>query len=106
MDLVHRVVMLILCKASPTKYGENKEIAKTAPIASCPTFRRLIVCLQKLIRSRHTQTTVTMPSGGVNVNERIQDEGRLAELGYTQELLRDWGWLQNFGASFSIINVT
>ncbi len=45
-----------------------------------------------------------MPSG--IVNEKIQDEGRLAELGYTQELLRDWGWLQNFGASFSIINVT
>ena len=45
-----------------------------------------------------------MPGGAVN--EKIQDEGRLAELGYTQELLRDWSWLHNFGAYFSIINVT
>jgi len=32
-----------------------------------------------------------------------KDEGRLAELGYKQELRRDWGLLQNFGCSFSII---
>ena len=32
-----------------------------------------------------------------------QDEGRLAELGYKQELRRDWGMLHNFGVSFSII---
>ena len=37
------------------------------------------------------------------VNFRIQDEGRLAELGYTQELTREWSLLHNFGASFSII---
>ena len=39
------------------------------------------------------------------VNFKIQDEGRLAELGYTQELRREWGLIHNFGASFSIISV-
>ncbi|KAL8742294.1 MAG: hypothetical protein Q9184_008278 [Pyrenodesmia sp. 2 TL-2023] len=34
---------------------------------------------------------------------KTEDEGKLAELGYTQELRRDWGLLHNFGASFSII---
>lgn len=38
-----------------------------------------------------------------DVNFKIQDEGRLAELGYTQELRREWSFLHNFGASFSII---
>ena len=42
-----------------------------------------------------------MPSSEVNF--KIQDEGRLAELGYTQELTREWSLLHNFGASFSII---
>ena len=37
------------------------------------------------------------------INFKIQDEGRLAELGYTQELRREWSLLHNFGASFSII---
>ena len=37
------------------------------------------------------------------VNFQIQDEGRLAELGYTQELTREWSLLHNFGVSFSII---
>lgn len=31
------------------------------------------------------------------------DEDRLAELGYKQELRRDWSLLHNFGVSFSII---
>lgn len=44
-----------------------------------------------------------MPSSDVNF--KIQDEGRLAELGYTQELRREWSLLHNFGASFSIISV-
>ena len=43
-----------------------------------------------------------MPSSS-EVNFKIQDEGRLAELGYTQELRREWSLLHNFGASFSII---
>jgi hypothetical protein len=34
---------------------------------------------------------------------RSTDEGRLAELGYKQELKRDWSMLHNFGVSFSII---
>lgn len=38
-----------------------------------------------------------------DLNFKIQDEGRLAELGYTQELGREWSLLHNFGASFSII---
>lgn len=32
-----------------------------------------------------------------------QDEDRLADFGYKQELRRDWGLLHNFGVSFSII---
>lgn len=31
------------------------------------------------------------------------DEDRLAELGYKQDLRRDWSVLHNFGVSFSII---
>ena len=34
-----------------------------------------------------------------------RDEKRLQELGYKQELKRDWGLLHNFGISFSIISV-
>jgi len=33
----------------------------------------------------------------------LQDETLLAELGYKQELKRDWSLLHNFGVSFSII---
>ena len=33
----------------------------------------------------------------------IKDENRLAELGYKQELRRDWTVMHNFGVSFSII---
>ncbi|KAI9814813.1 MAG: hypothetical protein M1827_003079 [Pycnora praestabilis] len=38
-------------------------------------------------------------------NRQAQDEDKLAELGYKQELKRDWGVLHNFGISFSIISV-
>lgn len=34
-----------------------------------------------------------------------KDEGRLAELGYKQELNREWSMIHNFGVSFSIISV-
>ncbi|KAI0912367.1 amino acid/polyamine transporter I [Ustulina deusta] len=34
-----------------------------------------------------------------------QDEDRLAQFGYEQELKRDWGLAHNFGVSFSIISV-
>lgn len=34
-----------------------------------------------------------------------QDEDRLAQFGYKQELKRDWGLAHNFGVSFSIISV-
>jgi hypothetical protein len=33
----------------------------------------------------------------------ISDESRLAELGYRQDLKRDWSLMHNFGVSFSII---
>ena len=33
----------------------------------------------------------------------VGDEDRLAELGYKQELKRNWSLLHNFGVSFSII---
>ena len=36
-------------------------------------------------------------------SKKIQDEDRLAEMGYKQELRRDWSMLHNFGVSFSII---
>ncbi|KAI4086715.1 MAG: hypothetical protein LQ339_009011 [Xanthoria mediterranea] len=36
---------------------------------------------------------------------KIQDEGRLEELGYKQQLDRSWGCLHNCGACFSIISV-
>ena len=42
-----------------------------------------------------------MPSSDVNF--KIQDEGRLAELGYTQELRREWSLLHNFDDYFYII---
>ncbi|KAI0967129.1 amino acid/polyamine transporter I [Xylaria arbuscula] len=35
----------------------------------------------------------------------VQDENRLAQFGYEQELKRDWGLAHNFGVSFSIISV-
>ena len=44
-----------------------------------------------------------MPSSEINF--KIQDEGRLAELGYTQELRREWSLLHNFGVSFSVISI-
>jgi hypothetical protein len=33
----------------------------------------------------------------------LEDENRLADLGYKQELQRDWSVMHNFGVSFSII---
>lgn len=33
----------------------------------------------------------------------LDDEHRLANLGYKQELTRDWSVMHNFGVSFSII---
>ncbi|OQO12849.1 hypothetical protein B0A48_02313 [Cryoendolithus antarcticus] len=38
-------------------------------------------------------------------DDDLADEGRLGELGYKQELRRDWGLIHNFGVSFSIISV-
>lgn len=41
----------------------------------------------------------------MNATDNIKDEGRLAELGYRQQLQRDWSFWHNFGVSFSIISV-
>lgn len=41
----------------------------------------------------------------VNAEPEARDEALLAELGYKQELKRDWSVLHNFGVSFSIISV-
>ncbi|MCJ1381115.1 hypothetical protein MMC17_004224 [Xylographa soralifera] len=38
-------------------------------------------------------------------SHQAQDESTLAEIGYKQELNRDWSLLHNFGISFSIISV-
>ncbi|KAI0153159.1 amino acid/polyamine transporter I [Xylariaceae sp. FL1272] len=38
-------------------------------------------------------------------SNKVQDEDRLAQFGYKQELKRDWGLAHNFGVSFSIISV-
>ena len=47
-----------------------------------------------------------MPSRRKSVAEvEAGDESKLAELGYAQELQRDWSVLHNFGVSFSIISV-
>ena len=35
----------------------------------------------------------------------MKDEGRLAELGYYQQLKREWNFTNNFGISFAIISV-
>ena len=45
--------------------------------------------------------TPRQPSNAASVN--AEDENRLAELGYKQELTRNWSLLHNFGVSFSII---
>lgn len=37
------------------------------------------------------------------MRSQSRDEGRLAELGYKQELKREWTLIHNFGVSFSII---
>ena len=44
-----------------------------------------------------------MTASQQSIDLRVKDEGRLAELGYTQELRRELSLLHNFGASFSII---
>jgi hypothetical protein len=42
-----------------------------------------------------------MVKGGQEIE--LEDEHRLADLGYKQELQRDWSVMHNFGVSFSII---
>ncbi|MCJ1472440.1 hypothetical protein MMC13_001088 [Lambiella insularis] len=46
-----------------------------------------------------------MESELAQYSRQEQDEQRLAELGYKQELRRDWTMMHNFGISFSIISV-
>ena len=42
---------------------------------------------------------------GYRLSVRVSDEHRLAQLGYKQELKRNWSLVHNFGASFAIISV-
>lgn len=42
---------------------------------------------------------------GSRASRMSKDEGRLAEMGYKQELDREWSMIHNFGVSFSIISV-
>ncbi|KAK7892381.1 polyamine transporter tpo5 [Exophiala xenobiotica] len=44
-------------------------------------------------------------NAGTATRSMSKDEGRLRELGYKQELKRDWSLMHNFGVSFSIISV-
>lgn len=46
-----------------------------------------------------------MAHTGKKHDQHGSDEAVLAEIGYQQELKRDWNLLQNFGVSFSIISV-
>ena len=41
----------------------------------------------------------------IDVEQMGEDERRLAELGYKQELNRSWSGLLNFAISFSIISI-
>ena len=45
------------------------------------------------------------PEGISDVDKTGEDERRLAELGYKQELSRDWSGFTNFAISFTIISV-
>ena len=45
------------------------------------------------------------PEGISDVDQTKSDEKRLAELGYKQELSRDWSAFTNFAISFTIISV-
>lgn len=40
---------------------------------------------------------------GPKSDMEAKDEHKLAEMGYRQDLQRDWSMLHNFGVSFSII---
>jgi amino acid transporter len=46
-----------------------------------------------------------MPEGHDTVREQTADEKRLAELGYSQDLSRNWSSFSNFAISFSIISI-
>lgn len=54
-----------------------------------------------------TIDAIDEPTAEGRAAERVdeQDEDRLAQFGYKQELKRDWGLMHNFGVSFSIISV-
>ena len=61
-----------------------------------------------LLHERYRNYTSTMPflkRPSINAEPDTKDQELLAELGYKQELKRDWSVLHNFGVSFSIISV-
>jgi hypothetical protein len=59
--------------------------------------------------SSTTTTAISPASSSPNATERgipgTQDEGTLQNLGYEQQLAREWSLLHNFGVSFSIISM-
>ena len=61
-----------------------------------------------MLAALRRDATDTMPEGVEATGagrSMSKDEGRLRELGYEQELKRDWSLIHNFGVSFSIISV-
>ena len=59
--------------------------------------RRTTICVN-LLRLTHKVSEEILPN-------RTDDEQRLAELGYKQELNRSWSGFSNFAISFSIISI-
>jgi len=55
--------------------------------------------------SNLSQTDTNTPTPTNNDNPTTADSSRLQDLGYKQELAREWSLLHNFGVSFSIISM-
>lgn len=74
------------------------------------SYRRLYLASSRLLslfaslRDRSSNMADTENTGNAT-RSMSKDEGRLRELGYKQELKRDWSMMHNFGVSFSIISV-
>lgn len=61
------------------------------------------IFLPVLNRLTQRNTVLSSDHQSMETSRIDHDEDRLAELGYKQELRRDWSMLHNFGVSFSII---
>ena len=65
-------------------------------LSTCSSFVFPVCFQRKGLRGRKLDDQMESP-------RQNQDEDRLAQLGYKQELKRDWSLLHNFGVSFAII---